>query len=322
MPVIESTYRSPLGFRNGHLQTIYPALYRRVPWITKMRERITTHDGDFLDLDWDTTPAAGRLAILSHGLEGDSRNHYIQGMAAALQRAGWDTLAWNFRGCSGEQNRLLSSYHSGATGDLQGVVDHALATGRFRRVALVGFSLGGNMTLKYLGDLGPEVDERIESAVAFSVPCDLASSSRQLESIMNRIYMRRFLHRLREKIRQKMILFPGQIHDVGLDAMRTFREFDGAYTAPLHGFASAEDYWRQASCKPVLGRIAIPTLLVNARNDPFLGRKCFPWEAARENPNLFFEAPRSGGHVGFVTFNPQNEYWSETRTTAFLSGEN
>ncbi len=321
MPVIESTYHPPLGFWNGHLQTIYPALYRRVPWITRQRERLTTHDGDFLDLDWDTTPAAGRLAILSHGLEGDSRNHYIQGMAAALQRADWDTLAWNFRGCSGEQNRLLPSYHSGATGDLQAVVDQALATGRYQHVALVGFSLGGNLTLKYLGDLGPGVDPRLERAVAFSVPCDLASSSRQLEGIMNRIYMRRFLTRLREKIRQKMILFPGQIHDAGLDAMRTFRAFDGAYTAPLHGFASAEDYWRQASCKPVLRRIAIPTLLVNARNDPFLGPRCFPEKAARENPHLHFEAPRSGGHVGFMTFNPQNEYWSETRAVGFLSEE-
>jgi len=319
MPGIEtSTYRPPLGFWNGHLQTIYPALYRHVPLITRERERIGTPDGDFLDLDWNTLPGTGRLAILSHGLEGDSHNHYIQGMAAAFQRAGWNVLAWNFRGCSGEQNRLLRSYHSGATEDLQAVVDHALATGRYEHIALVGFSLGGNMMLKYLGDLGPGVDSRIERAVAFSEPCDLASSSRKLERVMNRIYMRRFLTRLRGKIREKMVLFPGQIHDTRLDTMRTFREFDGAYTAPLHGFASAEDYWQRASCKPVLARIAVPTLLVNARNDPFLGPECFPREEARSNPHFYFEAPRSGGHVGFVSFNAKNEYWSETRAIQFF----
>ncbi len=320
MPGIKiSTYRPPWGFWNGHLQTIYPALYRRVPWITRKRERIRTPDGDFLDLDWDTSHHTGRLAILSHGLEGDSKNHYIQGMAAALQRDGWDVLAWNFRGCSGEQNRLLRSYHSGATEDLKAVVDHTLATGRYGHVALVGFSLGGNMMLKYLGDLGADADPRIKGAVAFSVPCDLASSSRKLESLINRIYMQRFLIRLRGKIREKMALFPGQIQDTDLDAMRTFREFDGAYTAPLHGFASAEDYWQRASCQPVLGRIALPTLLVNARNDPFLAPACFPEEAARENPFFHFEAPPIGGHIGFVAFNARNEYWSETRTIEFLN---
>ncbi|HEY5792779.1 MAG TPA: alpha/beta hydrolase, partial [Chthoniobacterales bacterium] len=180
------------------------------------------------------------------------------------------------------------------------------------------FSLGGNLTLKYLGDLGPALDPRITGAAAFSVPCDLASSSRQLEKMTNRVYMGRFLVPLRAKIREKMIRFPGQLDDAGLDAMRTFREFDGAYTAPLHGFQSAEDYWRRASSKPVLSRIAVPTLLVNARNDPFLAPPCFPEEAARENPFFHFEAPRSGGHAGFLSFNARNEYWSESRAVEFL----
>jgi uncharacterized protein len=271
MPILEkSEYRPPVGLSNGHLQTMFPALFRRMPVITRERERITTPDGDFLDLDWDRTPGSDRLAIISHGLEGDSSNTYVQGMAAALQRAGWDTLAWNFRGCSGEPNRLLRAYHSGATEDLHAVVEHALDAERYDRVALVGFSLGGNMTLKYLGDLGPKVDMRISHGVAFSVPCQLAASSQHLEGLRNRIYMRRFLQSLSGKIRQKMHLFPGQVEDKGLDAMRTFREFDGAYTAPMHGFASAEEYWEKASCGPVLSDIAVPTLLVNARNDPFL----------------------------------------------------
>lgn len=300
------------------MQTIYPALYRKIPVITLERERIHTPDGDFLDLDWDTSNHAARLAIISHGLEGDSSNHYVQGMAAALHRAGWDILAWNFRSCSGETNRLLHSYHCGATEDLQTIISHALKTGRYGHLSLVGFSLGGNMTLKYLGDLGTDVDPRICGAVAFSVPCDLASSSVALESFANRIYMTRFLADLRKKIRLKMAMFPGQLHDEGLDKMRTFREFDHAYTAPLHGFESGVEYWRLASSKPVLPRIAIPTLLVNARNDPFLAPPCFPEEAARINPNFHFEAPRSGGHVGFVSFNARSEYWSETRAVEFI----
>lgn len=320
MPVVSSsTYRPPFGMGNGHLLSIFPALFRRVPVVTRQRERLTTTDGDFLDLDWDTTGGFRRLAILSHGLEGDSGNPYVQGMATVLRRAGWDTLAWNLRGCSGEPNRLLRSYHSGATEDLDAVVTQALTTGWYEKLALVGFSLGGNMLLKYLGDLGQTVDPRVRAAVAFSVPCDLASSSRQLEKWSNRIYMNRFLGNLRKKIRGKMAAFPGELSDAGLDAMRTFREFDGAYTAPLHGFSSADDYWARASCRPVLGRIAIPALLVNAWDDPFLAPECFPFTEAEANPFFHLEAPRSGGHVGFVSFNRRDEYWSESRAVAFLN---
>jgi len=319
MPIVEcSGYRPPPGFANGHVQTIFPALFRRVPPVTAERERLTLDDGDFLDLDWSRTPNTDRIAILTHGLEGDSKNSCIQGMAMALRRAGWDVLAWNFRGCSGEPNLALRSYHSGATEDLQAVVSRALEIPEYQRISFVGFSLGGNMLLKYLGDLAGDVDPRIHRAVAFSVPCDLASSSRQLEEMTNRLYMQRFLRTLREKIRDKIRRFPGSVHDVGLDRMRTFKEFDGAYTAPMHGFSSAEDYWERASCKPVLAAISVPTLLVNAKNDPFLPEECFPVEAARANPNFFFESPASGGHAGFVSFDPSGQYWSETRVVEFL----
>jgi predicted alpha/beta-fold hydrolase len=314
MPVLDSTYRAPWGFGNGHVQTIFPALFRRVPVITRRRERISTPDGDFLDLDWHTEVNRTRLAILSHGLEGDTTNTYIQGMAHALARADWDVLAWNFRGCSGEPNRLLRSYHSGATEDLAAVIAHAPE--RYTRLALVGFSLGGNMTLKYLGEPGP--DPRVAGAVAYSVPCDLASSAHQLEGFFHRIYMSRFLRSLRGKVREKMTRFPGRLDDTGLDAMRTFREFDGAYTAPMNGFASAEDYWTRASSRPALERITVPTLLVNALDDPFLPPACFPVAEARASRSFFLETPRSGGHVGFVSFNARKEYWSERRAVEFL----
>jgi predicted alpha/beta-fold hydrolase len=316
MPTVSpSGYRPPFGFGNGHLQSIYPALFRRVETITTRRERIDTPDGDFLDLDWSPRQH-GRLAIISHGLEGSSSQPYIQGMARALQRRGWDSLAWNFRSCSGEPNRRPYSYHSGATGDLQVLLDHVEG---YEKIALVGFSLGGNITLKYLGDCGANIDSRITRAVAFSVPCDLESSAEKMAGFAQRFYMKRFLKCLRMKIRQKIAAHPDKVKDEGLDAMRTFREFDEKYTAPLNGFADAEDYWARCSSKPVLGKIRISTLLVNARNDPFLPAACHPRAEAVASEHFFFENPASGGHVGFVQRG--GEYWSETRAAEFLEND-
>ena len=190
MPLVSSsTYRPPLLFRSAHLQTIYPAIFRKVPVVTNERERIETPDGDFLDLDWFRNNDSDRLVILSHGLEGNSQQAYIQGMARVFSKAGWNVLAWNFRGCSGEVNRRLQSYHSGATGELEIILNHVFEREQFRRIALVGFSLGGNVTLKHLGDCDQELDTRIKTAVAISVPCDLTSSSIRLEAFQNRIYM-------------------------------------------------------------------------------------------------------------------------------------
>ena len=315
MPLIaSSTYRPPWGLANGHLQTILPVLFRRVLQISCERVRIATPDGDFLDLDWNRDQRSQSLVMITHGLEGNSANASVQGMAAAFHRAGWDTLAWNLRGCSGEMNRLLRTYHSGAWEDLQCVINHAAGT--YQNIILVGFSIGGNLTLKYLGDHGAAIHPSIKGAVAFSVPCDIASSTRVLESRINSIYMNHFLRDLRRKIRAKATAFPGGISTEGLDHIRTFREFDGTYTAPLNGFLSAEDYWAKASSKTSLRGISVPTLLVNALNDPFLGPECFPREEAEANPHLFLELPKSGGHLGFLTLG--NEYWSETRAVEFL----
>ncbi len=321
MPLIASSYRPPKylglvgGLADGHLQTILPALFRCVPRITHERERIETTDGDFLDLDWNRDHHSKSLVIITHGLEGNSGNASVQGMAAAFHRAGWDALAWNLRGCSGEPNRLLRTYHSGAWEDLQCVIDHA--AGAYQHLALIGFSIGGNLTLKYLGDLGSSIHPNIRGAVAFSVPCDLAGSARTLEGRLNRIYMEHFMRDLRRKIREKAAAFPGKVCTEGLDRMRTFREFDGSYTAPLNGFLSAEDYWARASSKPSLGGITLPTLFVSALNDPFLSPECFPRKEAEANPHLHLELPERGGHLGFISRG--NEYWSETRAVEFVS---
>lgn len=293
-------------------------MYRKVPLITSERERIDTPDGDFLDLDWSPKRSGHRLVIITHGLEGHSRGHYCQGMAGALRRAEWDVLAWNFRGCSGEPNRKLQSYHSGATEELQIVLEHVFSNFDYESVALIGFSLGGNLMLKYLGDGGAQIDPRIKGAVALSVPCDLGSSAKKLEHWQNRIYMARFMRTLRTKVREKAARYPHRISTEGLDRMRTFAEFDNAYTGPIHGFNGAEDYWAESSCLSRLKHISTPTLLISALDDPFLTPDCFPREAAKENKYLYLETPRHGGHLGFVEFNDAGEYWSEQRAVNFL----
>jgi predicted alpha/beta-fold hydrolase len=320
MPLIsKSTYRAPPLFSNPDVQTIFPSLCRKLKGIRYRRERIFTPDGDFLDLDWSEV-GASRLVIISHGLEGDSRRSYVLGMVRAFNRGGWDALAWNMRGCSGEPNKLRRFYHSGATEDLEAVVAHVRQRApRYRSLGLVGFSLGGNLTLKYLGEQGEAVDPLIAGAVAFSVPCDLASSAREMTKWRNRIYLTRFLRLLHGKIRAKMKLMPGRITDDGYHRVKTFKDFDDRYTAPLHGFADAEDYWRRASSKGFLPAIVVPVLLVNAEDDPFLGKECYPIAEAVQGPSLYLEIPASGGHVGFVTFAKAGDYWSETRATEFLA---
>jgi uncharacterized protein len=319
MPVVNpSSYNPPWFLRNGHLQSILPILTRRVAGIVYRRQRIETPDADFLDLDYSTV-GARRAAIVSHGLEGDTSRPYVLGMVRALNRQGWDAVAWNFRGCSGESNRHLRLYHSGDTEDLHTVVTHVLASGRYSQLALIGFSMGGNITLKYLGDRGPTVASQIVCAVVFSVPCDLTSAAQAMDRPANAIYMQRFLRMLHHKIRLKMQMFPGAIDDHGYGNIRSFKEFDDRYTAPLHGFENAEEYWRWASSKPVLAGITIPTLVVDAADDPFLAPACHPIEAARMNPGLFLEIPAYGGHVGFMAWSSDGSYWSEQRAMDFLT---
>ena len=228
--------------------------------------------------------------MLTHGLESDAHAGYIRGMAAALHAAGWDALAWNFRGCGGEPNRLPRFYHSGETGDLGAVVRHAAARGGYGHIALVGFSLGGNVTLKYLGEAPPH--PAVRAAAAISVPVDLASSARVLDRRrVNRLYLRRFIGSLVGKVEAKAKRFPAGFDLRGIRRVRTFQEFDDRYTSRLHGFRDAADYWAQASARQYLPAIRVPTLLLNARDDPFLSPACIPAAEAEANPCLFLEAP-------------------------------
>ncbi|MGK0475824.1 MAG: putative alpha/beta-fold hydrolase [Oleispira sp.] len=320
MPVIDCDYRPPCLLANGYVQSILPSLVRRVDCTHFQRERLNTDDGDFLDLDWSKASPSNMgktLLIISHGLEGHSRRPYVAGIAREANIQGWDALAWNFRSCSGEMNKTLRFYHSGATDDLQRVIEYAHGLG-YQHIHLVGFSMGGNLSLLHVGRQGRDLPTYVKSVVAFSVPCDLAASSRRLAERKNKIFMWRFLKDLRVKIDAKALNFPEDVSIDDYHQIKNFQQFDDRYTAPIHGFDSAADYWARSSCKPVLKDIRIPALLVNALNDPFLPRPCFPYEEAQQSEWLSLEVPRSGGHVGFIELNNRQAYWMERRVVKFV----
>jgi len=318
MPILrKSSYQAPPLLNNGHLQTIYPSMFRKLNSSFYSRERIHTDDDDFLDIDWSKT-GGSTLAIISHGLEGNSNRPYVVGMAKILNRYGLDVLAWNYRSCSGEINRQLRFYHNGSIDDLERIIQHALSKHDYERVILIGFSLGGNLTLVYLGKKGCHIDKRILKAVVFSVPCDLKSSSQELSKFKCKIYMRNFLKSLHQKIRYKMELMPNLINDHHFHRIKNFKDYDDRYTAPLHGFENAEDYWKKCSSRPYVSEITIPTLIVNALDDPFLADGCYPTREASDSKYVYLEIPDSGGHVGFIQWNKDGSYWSEKRTIEFI----
>ena len=321
MPLIQSDYQPPRGFANGYIQSIYPTLFRNLDMPHLKRERIELEDGDFLDLDWSlagSQPCHKQLVIVSHGLEGHSRRPYILGTLRQANRNGFDALSWNFRNCSDEPNRLPRMYHSGATEDLHRVVQHAIACG-YQQIHLVGYSMGGNLSLIYAGREKP-LAEQVTSVCAFSVPCDLRGSAEQLAKKRNRIFMWRFLRDLRVKMTEKAQRFPELVSVTDYKEIRNFQQFDDRYTAPLHGFDSALDYWAKSSCLPYLAEIGIPALLVNASDDPFLSASCYPTEIADKHPSFQLEIPASGGHVGFILNNRDRTYWMEKRAMQFITG--
>jgi predicted alpha/beta-fold hydrolase len=255
-------------------------------------------DGDFLDLDW-LRSGQSKLLILCHGLEGSSDSQYMQGMAIAAQKKGWDVLALNFRSCSGEMNRNLRMYHHGEISDLTYILESFLPERGYQQISLSGFSLGGNVILKYLGTRGSNVPLEVRSAVVVSVPCDLASSSRALDKWYNYLYTRRFMQSLKKKFEHKSKQFPGKIDMSGYDKVRSWEQFDNTYTAMVTGFKNAAEYYQQGSAKNFLEGIRTTTLLINALNDPFLDAASFPTEICQDHNYVYLETPAQGGHVGF-----------------------
>ena len=317
-----SGFRPAWWLPGPHLQTLWPALFRRRGKPRLVRERVELPDGDFLDLDWNDLDwndpdddADAPLALLLHGLEGSSASPYAWGMLAAFRRRGWPAAVMHFRGCSGEPNRLARSYHSGETGDLAHVVEALARRAPGRPVFAAGVSLGGNVLLKWLGETGAEAP--LAGAAAVSVPLDLGRCADRLERGLSKGY-RRFL--VRELHRSVQAKFGGwresPIDLARLPGWRTFREFDEHVTAPLHGFAGAEDYYRRSSSGRFVAHVRVPTLVVQARDDPFLPDDPPP----ASSPAVRWEVFPRGGHAGFVAgaVPGRPRYWLEERIPAFF----
>jgi predicted alpha/beta-fold hydrolase len=301
-----------------HSQTIIPALFRKVEGVKFLRERIVTRDHDFLDLDWSAI-GSDKLVILSHGLEGNTSQHYMRGMVKAVNGEGWDVLAWNLRSCSGEMNRKPYFYRADSVEDIELVVKHAIHKKRYQEIVLIGFSLGGSLTLKLLGDLGSQYYSEISKALVFSVPCDLNVTVKLLSKGINkRVYLRRFLRALKSKLQRKIEQFPELSDQIKVEQVSSFEDFDNIFTAPLWGYKNAEEYYACASCKRDIRRIRVPTLVINAKDDPMLVEASHPIEESRNHKWVDLELPEHGGHVGFMLSTINGPYWTEQRAIELL----
>ncbi len=320
MPLIDSTYHPSYPFTKKHFNTVFRTFFSKIK-INYKRERLELDDGDFMDLDISSVNS-DTVIIALHGLEGSSESTYILALSKVLNSRDIDVIAVNLRGCSGEHNRILASYHSGKTEDLEAVIKHVNKNYDYKKIILVGYSLGGNITLKYLGEQGENLHQKIKCAIAVSVPCDLTGSSVALKRKENTAYMHRFLKSLKEEAIYKNTLFPeGKINLTEILNAKNFEDFDNAFTAPVNGFKDAQDYWVKNSSKPFLHAIKIPTLMVSALDDTFLSKECFPFEIAKNHKMLQLETPKYGGHVGFnSTFYGKNGHWLEKRIFNFLRG--
>ena len=319
MPLISSAYAGPPAYQyNGHLQTIIPSLTRAVAGVSYTRERLTLTDGDFVDLDW-IKRGNKRLVIVTHGLEGDSSRQYMLGTAKLFAEADFDVLAWNCRSCSGEMNRAFRLYNHGEIGDIGEVIQHTLRTNAYNEVTLVGYSMGGNITLKYLGVQGKNTPAAITCGIAISSPTDLEASALLLDRPSNRFYRNRFMRKLLVKISQKAAGFPDRLDMTKLKLVRRWRDFDDFFSAPVNNYRDAGDFYQQASAVNYMADITVPTLLLNAQNDPLLSPECSPAWLAENHPHIYLETPRMGGHVGFAL--PRDPYtYAERRALAFAQG--
>ncbi|MCE7057515.1 alpha/beta fold hydrolase [Algoriphagus sp. AGSA1] len=317
MAIINSTYTGPPAYLfNGHLETVIPSLFRKITDVTYEREKIPTSDGDFLNLDWSSV-GSSQLLIVSHGLEGDSGRHYAKALVKLFNSSNTDVLVWNNRSCGGEINLTPVLYHHGASYDLDTTVSHVLASRDYKEIYLTGISMGGAQTLKYLGEMGADLPPAIKRAAVYSTPCNLLSSANTLKFRSNAFYKNRFLGKLKAKVRAKAAQFPELIDLDLLERVSDFDSFDTFFTAQLHGFKDANDFYTSVSADNWMPAIETPTLVINALNDPLLGPECYPVALAERKAELSLEMPKRGGHTGFVVGG--NEFtWAEYRVRDFL----
>ena len=318
--VVAPAYHPPWWYRGKHLQTLWGPLLRRLRKPALRRERIETPDGDFLDLDW----LAGRehsapLVVVLHGLEGSARSHYVVGLLRGLETMGWRGLVVHFRSCGGEVNRSRRLYHSGDTEDLEFMVGGLLAREPQVPLGLVGISLGGNVLLKWLGELGERVPASVAAAVAISTPFNLAACAAVLDRGLNRrLYTANFLSTMKAKLDQKAHLYRDFLDLPAARRAQTFAEYDRLVTAPLNGFADEQDYWARSSSAQFLPGIRRPTLLINALNDPFMPASALPRAEVAASRWLEADFVEQGGHAGFLEGFGGRPSWAEARALAFL----
>lgn len=317
MPILNTTFKPTIPFTNGHFNTVYRYLFVKED-SNYNRVRIPTWDNDFIDLDFSTKNSFS-LIVLIHGLEGSSQSSYMISTAKYLNNLGYDTVCVNLRGCSGEDNNLLQTYHSGKTDDIAFIIDYIKKQYTYKNIILCGFSVGGNLALKYLGEYVNTIPSEVKGGIGVSVPIDLNSSQIELSKFKNKMYIHEFLKSLKLKILHKADKFP----DFKLDKKRLlkatkFRHIEELYTVPIFNFDSPEDYYTKASSKPYLNAIKLPTLLVNATDDSFLSEECFPYDLAKDSTNFHLVTPKYGGHVGFMTSFGKQNLWLEYQVASFI----
>lgn len=318
MPVIKSSFKPSWWLSGAHRQTIWPTYFRKLPKLDLTTERVELNDGDFIDLAW-IGPNDGEIVLILHGLEGSKDSPYIKGILQTLSNARYRCCLMHFRGCSGELNRLPRSYHSGETGDLQQVVDHIQAQQQRNIFAAVGYSLGGNVLLKWLGekkDIAP-----VSRAVAISVPFSLYDAASRMSSGLSRSYERYLVASMQNKYKEKFSKIRSPLN-VEIDQLDTFFRFDDKVTAPLHGFNDVHDYYKKSSCKQFLFSITTPTLILHAKDDPFMWPKSIPKEHELSTA-VQLELSENGGHVGFVSGRRpwESDYWLDNRILTWLSSQ-
>jgi predicted alpha/beta-fold hydrolase len=314
---IAGTFKPAWWLPGGHLQTLWPALLRRPIPLMVRRERFNLPDGDFIDVDW--VGEQGPIVVVLHGLGGSVTSQYARGILRVIALRGWRGVLMHFRGCSGEPNRLPRSYHAGDTGDLDTFIAALRVREPHTSLAAVGYSLGGNVLLKWLGEQGEAAP--IVSAVAVSVPFDLDNATTRLRQGFSRLYDRHILRGLKASLNQKCRRMAMPWDRRVIAAIKTLRQFDDRVTAPLHGFHSADDYYARATCRPYLRRITVPTLVIHAVDDPFMSPRVVPPDGEFAQATSL-ELTAHGGHVGFVGGEPWAPYyWLESRIPDFIAGQ-
>lgn len=319
MPLLQSTYKTTWFYKNTHINTILANVTRKAPQLKYERERLELPDGDFIDIDWLKVNTSKKLVVVLCGLEGHSQKKYMCGTMSLFSKNGFHAVALNHRSCSGEDNRLLRTYHTGFTEDLRLLIDWITSQKKYEEIILVGYSLGGNVVLKYAGEESESINPVIKKVIGISVPTELGSSSKYFEHPHNYVYMQKFFLTLKPKAKVKAKKFPNTFDLQKVLSAKVFSDFDEHFTAPTNGFKNAADYYTQSSSLPYLEKIKIPALLIIAKDDTFVSPESYPIELALNSKLFHFISPENGGHCGFMPQDENKTVWVEREILKFVS---